>query len=137
VNHQARKVCAGFTIRNVGRAAPSGAFRVVVGINLQANGANRYSENIFTIPASTVIGAGFQTPCSERELVYRDEVADANYTFYGLIDPNHDIVDTNRSNGYNELNWRWYNPQFLDQGDAVRLDVETPQGGVAAFVKGD
>jgi hypothetical protein len=137
VNHQTQKVCAGFTIRNVGRSAPGRSFQVVVGINLQANGRNIYSEQIFTIPEDAIIGPGFQTPCSERELVYRDEVPDANYTFYGLIDPNHELIDTNRSNNYNEINWRWYTPKFLSQGGTVRLDVETEPGGVAAFVKRD
>jgi len=134
VNHQAKTLCVGYTLRNVGRSAPSGSFRVVVGINLRKNGVNTYSEEIFTIPADTIITAGFQTPCSTRELVYRDEVPDAEYTFYALIDPNHELVDTNRSNNYSELSWRFYNPKFLSKGDTVRLDIETQPGGEAAFV---
>ncbi len=135
INHQAKTLCVGYTLRNVGRSAPSSSFRVVVGTYLRKNGVGIYSEEIFTIPEDAIIGAGFQTPCSQKELVYRDEVPDAEYTFYALIDPNFELIDTNRSNNSSELKWRFYSPKFLSKGETARLDIEMQPGGEAAFVK--
>ena len=130
LNHTAKTICVGVNIRNYG-AATTESFKVVIGISVK----NTYSEEIFTIPENTIIVGDFQSPCSQRELIYRNDDWGAVYTFYALLDSEYAVVDTNRANNYDEQTWWTYSPAMLKTTKPVRIEAETSADGVTRITK--
>lgn len=124
VNHTNQRICVGALIRNEGGGPPGRPWQLAIGITFVKAGVTISSQELFTISQNQVIGwGGFESPCSEAELVYRDEDAGAVYTLEALVDVNHELVDLDRSNNYREGKTWWVNPSAVAKKRRVRFDM--------------
>lgn len=124
VNHSLRRICVGAVVRNLGGAPPERSWQVAIGITYIKQGVTISTQEIFTIPQNQIIGPdGFETPCSEGELIYRDEDSGAVYTLEALVDVAQELIDLDRGNNYSQVTTWWVNPATAAKYRRVKLDM--------------
>ena len=110
--------------RTLAEAPPKRSWQVAIGITYVKQGVTISTQEIFTIPQNQVIDSeGFQAPCSQAELIYRNEDAGAVYTLEALVDVCQELVDLDRGNNFLQVKTWWVNPATAAKYQRVKLDM--------------
>ena len=113
VNHSAGTVCVAGVIVNAGYVSVSGPFEVAIGITYVKAGVTISSQEIFEVPEGVSIpgrGGRYTTPCSTRELIYRDEDYGALYELEVLVDVRQIVDELDEGNNHLYVKWWTVSP---------------------------
>lgn len=126
INHGVPSICVSGVLRNIGGNDIQGPFKVAIGITrytVYPPGPGIppviFSEELVEVPPDVTIaknGGEYQTDCSTRELVYRDQDPNAVYEFEILADVE-DVIDEFDDWGNNRFKTKWW---------TVSPGIETP-----------
>jgi hypothetical protein len=118
LDNTAKQLWIALIVNNTGKAPCSQNFTVTIGADIVNDNGEVYSEGNVNVQGPVVAGGQVITPSIIVPLEFRDQPPHAVYTFYGLIDPENSVAETNKSDNFIQMRWWTISP------GATRL--ETP-----------
>jgi hypothetical protein len=118
----AKQLWVALIVANSGNAPCSQNFKVTIGVDIENDNGELFSEGTVDVQGPIAPGGQVVTPFVVAPLEFRDQPPHAVYTFYGLVDPEFSVAETTKSDNSIQLTWWTISPGAASQTTPLVLD---------------